>query len=86
MEKQTLGNLMDRKDWEEAVIVFTAESIGTRYTEKERSYEVYRESNFFDGNKDGKALVGNCLDGKDNGVRLENYLDDWDVEYCYITK
>ena len=38
----------------------------------------------------GYSIYGNCLDGKDRGVRMDNYLEEehngggWKVERCYI--
>ena len=67
------------------VIVFTEDSFDTPYTVEERSYQVDNEnSKYFDVEKLGNSLYGDCLDGKDLGVRLDNYLDDWDVDYCYF--
>lgn len=91
MEKITFKELEERKDWEEAVIVFTKDSFDKDYTEEERSYKVSHSSNWFNGGKTiSFALWGNCLDGKDLGVRLDWYLkngkDSWKVDYCYIIK
>ncbi|WP_090739338.1 hypothetical protein [Paenibacillus sp. Mc5Re-14] len=82
------------KDWKEAVIVFSDESFGNRgFTVEERSYKVSGDAKFFDPNMIGSSLFGNCLDGKDIGVRLDWYMNlkpdegrRWEVEYCYIVK
>lgn len=86
-----MKELEERKDWKEAVIVFTKDSFDNDYTEIERSYRVSSSCNWFNGGKTiSFALWGNCLDGKDNGVRLDWYMKDdkkpWRVEYCYIVK
>lgn len=67
------------------VIVFTEDSFNTPYTVEERSYKVDNEhSKFFNTNMIGNSLYGDCLDGQDLGVRLDNYLDDWAVDFCYF--
>jgi hypothetical protein len=85
----TFGGLSKDDSWKRAVIVFTKDSFTTEYTEEERSYYVSRESKYFNPNMNGNSLFGNCLDGKDNGVRLDNYMsgkDGWKVERCYIVE
>ena len=94
MKKITFGELCNTSDsWEKAVIVFAPESFGKEFSELERSYEVYSDAKYFDANMGGSSLFGNCLDGKDNGVRLDWYMKRspsegkrWTVEYCYIVK
>jgi hypothetical protein len=93
VNKITLEQLGNMKDWEEAVIVFTAESFDYKYTETERSYKVASNAKWFNPNMIGMSLIGDCLDGQDNGVRLDKYMrllpnegNKWKVEYCYIIK
>lgn len=92
-EKVTLQELRDNETWQEAVIVFTSDSYIKPYTEKERSYKIKRDNKYFNPLANGNSLFGNCLDGKDNGVRLDRYMilqpeegTRWNVDYCYITK
>ena len=86
----TLYELEGLQDWEEAVIVFKPESFTNEYSEIERSYKIWHNDNWFDGQKISFSLWGNCLDGKDNAVRLDWYIKDtehpWVVDYCYIIK
>ena len=82
MEKLSLGELRDKDNWKKAVIVFKDDNFLQEYTLKERSYTVSSNSNYFDRNKISTSLIGDCLDGKDIGVRLDLY--GWEVEYCYI--
>ena len=94
MEKITFGELCNTSDtWEKAVIVFAPESFGRDFSELERSYEVSSGAKYFDDSMIGSSLFGNCLDGTDNGVRLDWYMNrlqeegtPWTVEYCYIVK
>lgn len=63
------------------VMVFKQENFDRPFTETERSYRVHSNSHHF-GDYISNELTGNCLDGKDLGVRLDYY--NWSTEYCYI--
>ena len=79
----------DRSKTLYGVIVFTEDSFSAPYTETERSYRVSNENKGYQHGKISNSVVGNCLDGKDLGVRLDLYMYDenpWKVEYCYIEK
>ena len=90
MKHYTLRELESIKEWEVAVIVFKPESFDKEYTLEERSYKISHNDNWFDGRKISFSLYGYCLDGKDNGVRLDWYMkngkDSWIIDYCYIIK
>lgn len=64
------------------VIVYKASNWDKPYTEIERSYEVHNCCRAFQPNKIANSIFGNCLDGKDMGVRLDWYK--WEVDYCYM--
>lgn len=88
-KRLSIYDLKKDTSWEKAVIVFTENSFKKEYSELERSYEVNKDCKYFDSSKIGNSLFGNCLDGKDKGVRLDWYMhpsesDRWKVEYCYI--
>ena len=76
------------------VIVFKqGKWFNKEYSETERSYEVHGNCKWFDHTKLGKSIFGYCLDGKDEGVRLDYYMfycdkpeDNWQVDYCYIVE
>lgn len=69
------------------VIVFTQDSFDKTYTEVERSYEVTSDNKAFLPNMISNSIFGNCLDGIDNGVRLDLYIyGGWKIDYCYITE
>jgi hypothetical protein len=92
-EKLTLNDLQDNETWEKAVVVFKPESFSKEFTEKQRSYEIDRDNHYFKPDSISNSLFGNCLDGTDNGVRLDIYKSRlpeegkrWIVDYCYITK
>lgn len=63
------------------VIVYKPENWKEPYTETERSYRVYSNCHRF-GSYISNEMTGNCLDGRDMGVRLDWYR--WKVDYCYI--
>ena len=52
------------------------------FTEEQRSYRVSNANRQFQDGKISNSLFGDCLDGKDLGVRLDWY--NWSVEFCYM--
>lgn len=69
------------------VIVFKQESFTKPYTERERSYKTDSSQKHYLSNMLGNSIFGDCLDGTDNGVRLDWYMfseNGWKVDYCYI--
>ena len=55
-----------------------------QYTLNERSYRVTSDNKRFIGGMCGNSIFADCLDGRDLGVRLDWYLKDWKVDYCYL--
>lgn len=77
----------------EGFILFSAESFSKPYTEKQRCYFVNSDNKAFMPNASGYSIFGTSADGKDVGVRLENYMKDerggtngWVVEDCGLVK
>ena len=72
-----------------AVIVFTPDSFEREYSEESRSYEIRSDAKTF-RNCISNSLFGSCLDGTDQGVRLDAYMKfygikpGWKVDYCYL--
>lgn len=66
----------------EAVIVFKASNWKKPYDIRSRSYRVTNACRHFQEGKISNQLPGDCLDGTDQGVRLDWY--HWEVEYCYM--
>lgn len=70
------------------VIVFKNESWPKRkrdYTVEERSYEFSSDNKRFIPGMGGNSIFATCLDGySDALIRLDYYLGDWVVDYCYI--
>lgn len=86
--KKVMQDAYDKDKTLEGVIVFTEDSFNKPYSEEERSYKV--SNNTSRGLQTGKisnSIWGDCLDGKDLGVRLDIYMQEdpvWKVDYCYI--
>lgn len=85
-EKMYRANSENRKVT--GVVVFSADSFKESYPEKSRSYRVSSMEKYFNAHASGRSLYGNCLDGADDGVRLDLYMyrekDRWNPEYCYF--
>lgn len=76
-----------------AHIVFTADSFEEDCSLLSRVYAVSSDNKAFQPNMGGYSIYAACLDGRDNGVRLEWYMTEekggsakgkWKVESCYI--
>ena len=67
-----------------AVIVYKESNWSKKYPEISRSYRINSASGkmFYDGML-GNSIYADCLDGTDQGVRLDWYRD-WKVDYCYL--
>lgn len=71
------------------VVVFAPDSFNKEYSEESRSY-VFRSDNRTFRNSISNSLYASCLDGTDQGVRLDWYMeyygnkDGWKVDYCYL--
>lgn len=75
----TLEQLKTLDNWNNALIIFRSDNWkDVVYTEKQRTYRINRNNNFFDNNKISTSLYGDCLDGIDVGVRLDLYR--WKIE------
>ena len=74
-----------------AVIVFTPDSFDKEYSEESRSYKIWNDNKTF-RNCISNSLFGYCLDGTDQGVRLDYYMEyygnkpGWKVDYCYLVE
>ena len=69
------------------VIVFKNESWPKRksdYPLEARSYEFRSDEKRFISGLGGNSIFAHTLDGKEHGVRLDWYIGDWEIDYCYI--
>lgn len=73
-----------------AHIIFTEDSFPRRYPRLSRSYSVSSDNKAFWSGLGGYSIFAYCLDGTDQGVRLDWYMSEegnpsgWKVEDCYI--
>jgi hypothetical protein len=86
VERISFTKLCDKINWKKAVIVFKESSFKKPFTEVQRSYEISSDAKYFNYNMNGSSLFGNCLDGSDDGVRLDRYFHEWKIDFCYITE
>ena len=69
------------------VIVFKNESWpGNEYSLESRSYRFRSDNKHFVKGMLGRSIFADSIDGSDRGVRLDCYLGDWIVDYCYIER
>lgn len=70
------------------VAVISEDSFDKEYTLEERSYIFTNDNKAFIDDMGGYSIYARCMDGSDQGIRLERYVDygNWKVEYCYILK
>lgn len=66
------------------VIVFTNDSFKKDYNLEQRSYITRSDEKYFLPEMGGSSLYGDCVAGDDSGVRLDWYLGEWKIEYCYF--
>ena len=67
-----------------AHIVYTEDSFIKKYPLKSRTYVISSNNRAFQPGKISNSIYGNCLDGTDQGIRLDLYFGEWKVEYCYL--
>lgn len=74
-----------------AFIVFSESNWPNRYyPERSRTYEISSDNKAFRPSCCSASLFGSCLDGTDQMVRLDWYMNDfgnkngWVVDYCYL--
>ena len=68
-----------------AVVVFPEDTFSKPFTETERSYRFSSDNKGFLPNMNSSSIFGDCLDGTDKGIRLDEYIYySWKVDYCYL--
>lgn len=67
------------------VVVFKSENWPDKdYSLDARSYQFVSDNKYFLSGLCGGSIFADCLDGSEEGVRLDYYLGSWDIDYCYI--
>ena len=78
-----ISDLVDLQDEFKYVdITYSQDNFKEQFTEHERTYRVSSENKYFDSSMIGTSMYGNCLDGSDNGVRLDLYK--WRIEKIHV--
>lgn len=68
-----------------AVAVISQDSFDREYSERSRSYAFTSDNKAFIAGQLSNSVFSDCLDGTDNGVRLDWYIHDgWDIDYVYF--
>jgi hypothetical protein len=73
-----------------AHITFTEDSFDEPYSLLSRTYRFSSDNKAFCSRMGGYSIFADCLDGNDQGVRLDWYMAEegntggWKVEDCYI--
>ena len=67
-----------------AAIVFKEESYSTPYPLEARTYIFTLANKYFMPGMAGNSLFADCLDGSEQMVRLDWYLNSWKIDYCYL--
>ena len=73
----------------EGFITFKGESFEREYSQEERTYFFNSNEKAFNDNANGCSIFASCLDGKDIGVRIDQYMrtpNGWKVERCGVVK
>lgn len=66
------------------VVVFSEDNWEEKYSLESRSYAMSSEGKLFNPNLIGTCTFASNLDGTDVCIRIDYYIDDWKVDYCYI--
>ena len=66
------------------VVVFKQSNFTKEYSEQSRSYAFASDNKYFIPEMAGSSIFAGCLDGSEDCVRLDYYIRQWDIEYCYI--
>ncbi len=90
--KQTFRELKSNSPKEDltAHIIFTEDSYTKVYPLLSRTYRFSSDNKAFWSKMGGYSIFADCLDGTDQGVRLDWYMyeeynkDGWKVQECYI--
>jgi hypothetical protein len=73
----------------EAEVIFTEDSFTKPYTKEQRTYRFSSDNKAFKPSMIGYSIFASCIDGTDQGVRIERYMKEeqnykdpqaWEVE------
>jgi len=66
-----------------ACVVFDKNNFDKEYSETKRTYKFRSDNKYFIPKMLGSSIFAECLD-KSEEIRLDYYLDDWEIENCYL--
>lgn len=67
------------------VVVFKSENWPSKnFSLESRSYRFASDNKYFVPGLGGNSIFADSLDGTDVCIRLDYYLSEWEVDYCYI--
>ena len=83
-EGRDLGQLEACKSLKAVIVFKQGPWFKEEYSEEQRSYIFSSSNKYFISGLGGCSLYADCLDGSDRGVRLDWYLREWEIDYCYL--
>ena len=85
-EGHNITSQFDDKNALTGVVVFKSENWPDKnFSLGERSYKFSSDNKFFISGMGGNSIFAYALEGPDsNGIRLDWYLGNWKIDYCYI--
>ena len=82
-EDNNVTSQFDDKNHLWGVVVFSDEGANEGFSLESRSYRFSSDNKFFISGMNGNSIFAGNLDNTDN-IRLDWYLSDWQIDYCYI--
>ena len=84
-ENGVTNQFSDTYDRLEAVVVFSSDNWPDKnYSLESRSYRFVSDNKYFISGMGGNSIFADSLDKSDLGLRLDWYLNEWKIDYCYI--
>ncbi|MBO4719016.1 MAG: hypothetical protein J5658_03980 [Prevotella sp.] len=86
-EQNNITSQFEDKNALVGVAVFKQESwpkATVQYSLESRSYRFTSDNKYFISGMGGNSIFASSLDKSDRGVRLDWYLGEWELDYCYI--
>lgn len=83
-EENNVTGQFEDKNALTGVIVFKDEGVNKGYSLESRSYRFDSDNKYFISDMNGRSIFAENLDNTDRGVRLDWYLVEWPIDYCYI--
>lgn len=83
-EENNVTSQFEDKNALTGVVVFKDEGVNKSYSLESRSYRFSSDNKYFISDMNGRSIFANNLDNTDKGIRLDWYLVEWKIDYCYI--